>query len=276
MEMSRWREAEKIFLSEVKRHPKDGFLHHVLGILYLQTERERKAAARIHKAIRYRFGHPFYCKKEGAHRRGVVQLDQKTETVLREVRLGPYAQFCNFIGLNLARKGKFPQAVKELKKAARLKPDEFIFHANLGTVYYCQGAYSKAIQEFQRALKIDPSYGLGYANLSHVYGLTGRTPEALRYMKKAVQMNPQYADLHYHLALLYSDRKRYEEAVLELKKALHINPNYLFARINLGVLYEDQKRWKEARREYGKILRTTPDDEHIRKRLERIARPRGR
>ena len=95
-------------------------------------------------------------------------------------------------------------------------------------------------------------------------------------MKKAAQMNPRYADLHYNLALLYSDRKRYEEAVLELKKALRINPNYLFARINLGVLYEDQKRWKEARREYGKILRTTPDDKHIRKRLERIARPRGR
>jgi Tfp pilus assembly protein PilF len=58
---------------------------------------------------------------------------------------------------------------------------------------------------------------------------------------------------------------------LELKKALRINPNYLFARINLGVLYEDQKRWKEARREYRKILQITPNDEHIRKRLERIS-----
>jgi tetratricopeptide (TPR) repeat protein len=95
-------------------------------------------------------------------------------------------------------------------------------------------------------------------------------------MKKAVQMNPQYADLHYRLALLYSDRKRYEEAVFELRRALRINPNYLFARVNLGVQYEDQKRWKEARREHGKILKTTPDDEHIRKRLERIVRPRGR
>lgn len=36
-EMRRWKEAEEIFLSEAKRHPKDGFLHHVLGILYLQT-----------------------------------------------------------------------------------------------------------------------------------------------------------------------------------------------------------------------------------------------
>jgi tetratricopeptide (TPR) repeat protein len=61
------------------------------------------------------------------------------------------------------------------------------------------------------------------------------------------------------------------QAILELMKALRINPNYLLARINLGVLYEDQKRWKEARKEYRKILQITPDDEHIRKRLEKIS-----
>ena len=101
--------------------------------------------------------------------------------------------------------------------------------------------------------------------------MTCRTHEAFRCMKKAVRMNPQYADLHYNLALLYSDRRRYGDAAIELKKALLINPGYLFARINLGVLYEDQEGWKEARREYRKILRITPEDEHLRKRLERIS-----
>jgi tetratricopeptide (TPR) repeat protein len=73
------------------------------------------------------------------------------------------------------------------------------------------------------------------------------------------------------MALLYSDRKRNREAIIELKKALRINSKYLFARINLGVLYEDQRRWKEARREYRKILRITPEDDHVRQRLERIS-----
>jgi tetratricopeptide (TPR) repeat protein len=68
-----------------------------------------------------------------------------------------------------------------------------------------------------------------------------------------------------------SARKRYEEAAFELEKALRINRGCLFARINLGVLYEDQRRWKEARREYRKILQITPEDEHIRKRWERIS-----
>jgi tetratricopeptide (TPR) repeat protein len=272
MEMKRWKEAEEIFLAEVKRHPKEGFLHHVLGILYLQTGRQKEAAARIHKAIQYHSDYRDYYKKKRIWQRGVVYLDQKAERGLKKIHLNDhYAQSHNFISLYLAKKGKFTQAVKELRKAAGLKPDEFIFHANLGTIYYYQGVYPKAIQEFQKALKIDPSYGMGYANLSYVYGLMCRTREALRCMKKAVRINPQYADLHYNLALLFSDRRRYEEAAIELKKALRINPGYLFARINLGVLYEDQERWKEARREYRKILRITPEDEHIRKRLQRIS-----
>jgi tetratricopeptide (TPR) repeat protein len=76
--------------------------------------------------------------------------------------------------------------------------------------------------------------------------------------------------------LLSSDRKRYADAAGELKKALRVHPGYLFARINLGVVYEDQKRWKEAGGEYRKILQVTPEDKHIRKRLDRISRPKGK
>jgi len=56
-----------------------------------------------------------------------------------------------------------------------------------------------------------------------------------------------------------------------LKTALRINPGYLFARINLGVLYEDQKKWGKAKREYRKVLEITPDNEDVRRRLERIS-----
>jgi tetratricopeptide (TPR) repeat protein len=237
--------AEHHFLEALRLNPKYREAHLNLGFLYLEERRWEEA--------------------EG------IFLVLKSEMALKKIDWSPYAQFHNFIGLTLAKRGKFAQAIEELRKAARLKPDEFIFHANLGTVYYYQGAYPKAIQEFQKALKIDPCYGMGYANLSYTYGLMSRTQEALRCMKKAVQLNPRYADLHYNLALLYSDRRRYEEAVSELKKALRINPNYLLARINLGVLYEDQKKWNEARREYRRILEITPDDEHIRKRLRKIS-----
>jgi tetratricopeptide (TPR) repeat protein len=270
--MDRWEEAESLFLSEARKHPKDGLLHHALGVMYLQTERQKEALVHMHKAIQC---HPYYrdyYQKKRVWCRGKLHLDQERVRFFKRIHLNyHYAQFHNFIGLYLAKKGRSTQAARELKKAAQLKPDDFLFHANLGTLYYYQGAYRKAVQEYKKALEIDPLYGMGYANLGYTYGLMNRTREALRYMERAVRLNPRYADLHYNLALLYSDRNRYEKAIAALKKALRINPNYLFARINLGVLYEDQKKWGEARREYRKILEITPDDEDVRRRLERIS-----
>ncbi len=271
LETRQWKEAEAVFLPEVKKKPKDGFLQYVMGIVSLQLGRSEEAVLKFYKALQNHQGYRVFFRKKGAWKNGKIYLDEKVEKSLHEIyRHRLYAQFHNFMGLTLAREGKLPLALRELKKAEVLHSDDFQCHSNLGIIYYYQGALRKAIGEFKKALKINPRYGMGYAHLSYIYGLMRRTHEAFRYMEKAVRLNSQYADLHYHLALLYSDRKQYDEAIAELKKALRINTNYLFARINLGVLYEDQKRGKDAIREYKIILRITPEDEHVRKRLERL------
>jgi tetratricopeptide (TPR) repeat protein len=128
IEIKRWKEAEDLFLPEARKHPKDGFLHHALGVMYLQTGRRKEALVHIHKAIQC---HPYYrdyYQKKGVWHRGKIHLDQKRERVFKKIHLDyHYAQFYNFIGLYLAKKGKSIQAARELQKAAKLKPDEFLF-----------------------------------------------------------------------------------------------------------------------------------------------------
>src|SRR4030042_439190 len=116
LEMRRWKEAEEIFLPEAKQYPKDGFIHHVLGILYLRAGKQKEAAAQIHKAIQYHAYYRDYYRKKGVWQRGVVKLNKKAERVLRKMHLNHhYAQFHNFIGLYLAKKGKSTQAIDELR-----------------------------------------------------------------------------------------------------------------------------------------------------------------
>src|SRR4030042_4120033 len=125
IEMDRWEEAESLFLSEARKHPKDGLLHHALGVMYLQTERQKEALVHMHKAIQC---HPYYrdyYQKKWVWRRGKLHLDQERVRFFKRIHLNyHYAQFHNFIGLCLAKKGRSTQAARELKKAARLKPDE--------------------------------------------------------------------------------------------------------------------------------------------------------
>jgi len=148
MEMKRFKEVERILLSEARRHPRDGLLQHVLGVFYIQTGRRKEAALRIRKAIECQPYYLDFYKKKGVWLRGRVHLNQKTEGIIKRIRLNyHYANLHDFIGLYLAREGKSAQAVRELRKAASMRPNEFLFHANLGTVYYHRGAYQKAIQE---------------------------------------------------------------------------------------------------------------------------------
>ena len=265
-------EAESLLRFGSQRHPRNGFFIHLLAVLYLTLGKSPKAGSHIQRAIRLRPFYGGYYRKLGLWQRGRVTLHPSVMAVFQKVPSDHLeANFHNFIGLHLAREGRFSHGARELQKAARLEPNASVFHINLGFLNYLRGHYEEAVQEYRKGLRIDPSNGVGYAHLSYAYGATGRLQRALHYFEKAVQLNPTYADLHYNLALLYGGRRRYAEAIAELKKALRINPNYLFARINLGTLYEDLKEWNAARREYRKVLRITPEDDHVRKRLEKIS-----
>ncbi|MBM4346609.1 MAG: tetratricopeptide repeat protein, partial [Deltaproteobacteria bacterium] len=171
IEMKRWKEAERIFLSEAQKKPKESFFHLLLGMIYLQMERRQEASLRIRKAFQI---HPAYqdeYRKKGIWEKGEIHLGEMAKMGFGKIHLNHlYAQLYNFTGLYLAREGRSVQAIRELKKAAKLVPDEFQFHFNLGSVYFYHGSYLKAIGEFKKVLKIDPGFGMGYAYLSYVYG----------------------------------------------------------------------------------------------------------
>lgn len=271
IERRRWDEAQAIFLAESKKNPKEGFLHRLLGMIYLQMGKPQEALLRIQKGLRVDPTFRDECLKRGMLKRGKISLPEGEGMDFGKVHLRRlYGGFFNAIGMFLARKGRRDQALQAFKQAENLVPEAFQFHYNLGSVFYHYGDYRRAIREFKKALKLNPDHGMACAHLSYIYGLRRRMKEALRWMERAVQSNPRYADLHYHLGLLYGDQERYQEAISELKKAIRINPNYLFARINLGDFYEKMERWKEAQREYETVLRITPEDEHVGKRLERL------
>ena len=262
---NRWKDAENLLLKYTRNKSEDPY--YLYGKYYLQLVNFRKDFRELGKEIKNKN----IFKKKGALEE-IQNIYNKLDKVLRIVIFRYLkAKFHNLIGLYLAMNNRPIRAIKEFNKALAMVPNNFIFHQNLGMVYFYEGAYRKAISSFKKAIQINPKYGMGYAFLSYLYGLMKKPSYSLKYMEKAVHINPDYADLHYNLALLYSDKKNYKKAITEFKEAIKINPNYLFARINLGVLFEEQNRLKEARKEYKEVLKINPEDEHVRKRLERIS-----
>jgi tetratricopeptide (TPR) repeat protein len=76
----------------------------------------------------------------------------------RAVELAPKdADIRNDLGLALARVGRIPEAIDELREALRLHPNNAAgSHANLGLLLLQSGKAQESIPEFEAALHLNP------------------------------------------------------------------------------------------------------------------------
>jgi TolB-like protein/DNA-binding winged helix-turn-helix (wHTH) protein/Flp pilus assembly protein TadD len=105
------------------------------------------------------------------------------------IELNPsYATAHHWYALSLNAMGRFPEAIREIKKAERLDPLSLIITSDMGTV-------------------------LHYAR---------QDDQAIEQLRKALEMDPRFATAHYVLARCYTQEKRYQEAIAEIKRAIEL------------------------------------------------------
>lgn len=71
----------------------------------------------------------------------------------------------NNMGIALARRGKFDEAIAHYSETLRIKPDYAPAYSNLGIVFAVQEKAEEAIAHFRKALQINPDYTAARKNL---------------------------------------------------------------------------------------------------------------
>ena len=104
-------------------------------------------------------------------RRLTVQLDP----------LSPIAHLS--LGLELARRGHFEDALNSLTRALELDPNYADAHGIVGWVYLQQGKPSEAISKFETCARLSQDSPRMVARLAHAYGLVGRSDDARRLLR---------------------------------------------------------------------------------------------
>src|SRR5262249_61893609 len=72
----------------------------------------------------------------------------------------------NNLGLLLAARGQYQEAMQHLRKAIEISPAFPLAHVNLGDVLIVLGRRSEAIAEFNKALELDPDLASARASLT--------------------------------------------------------------------------------------------------------------
>lgn len=223
------------------------------AVLFAQAPPACKGPAELEKAIATQPSAGVY-DALGAYFGQRQQLSCAISAFEAAVHQDPNSWEARFnLSVALLQKHEPARAVRELRVATRIKPDDPLGHIALGQALSELGQNEAAIEEFKFALKSDPksvpalgglakaliaqkrySAAIAYLrdgppdpalqdDLAVAYSSNGDVAEALKLLAQLVQQNPSSADRHARLGLAYTQDSQFRQAVDEFRKALRLD-----------------------------------------------------
>jgi tetratricopeptide (TPR) repeat protein len=173
--------------------------------------------------------------------------------------------------------GNLIAALRELKKAEALYPDDHITQFDLGLTYYYRDRYDQALEHLQRAIRLKPDYAPAINTLGNTYSAMGQWDKAIETYERILE-DAFYGTPHFALSnmgVAYYNKKDYVQAEHYFLEALKMNPDFINALAGLGTLYIDQGRYDEAVVKLGRAVRKDPKVGKLHFELGRAYRGQG-
>ena len=149
------------------------------------------------------------------------ELDRALRSVRRAAELSPDdANVLNVLGNVLYQSGRAREAADALRKARSLKTPFPDCSYNLGLALYRLGEKKEAEKEFRRALAERPDFPEAMVALGHARARAGKLEEAVGLYRKAIDLKSDYGRAHNNLAVAYYRMGKYWPARASLERAL--------------------------------------------------------
>jgi tetratricopeptide (TPR) repeat protein len=168
------------------------------------------------------------------------------------------ASFHDTLGNALADNKQLDDAIAEYNKAIKLDPKHARAHYNLGRALYSKNQLDDAIAEYNKAIKLDPNFALAHNGLGVALAAKNQLDEAIAEFKQAIDLDPKYALTHYNLGNALKAKNQLDGAIAEYKKAIDLDPKHVLAHNNLGSVLASKKQLDDAIAEYNKAIDLDP------------------
>jgi Flp pilus assembly protein TadD len=154
------------------------------------------------------------------------------------------------------KEGKLALAIRELRAAAALNPNDKWIRLALGEAYRLRGMMSEAEHEVREALAIEPAFQEARLTLSGIYIQLERWNDAVVQAQVLID-DPTYADVWMPLnnkGFALIQLAKLAEARTSLELAAEINERYWRAHLNLGIVAALESRRDEALARFAKVV----------------------
>lgn len=150
--------------------------------------------------------------------------------------------------------------------SARVSPQSYNVHNNLGDMYARHGEYEKAIEEFSKAIELNPGYADAYHNLGNIQMQLAQNTQSEKYYQEAIQSfltatgyNPILWQSYQNLGIIYFNIGDGQKAIEYANKAIEVKPSDLNLQYNLGLMYLKLGNPAKARQIFLAILDKDPN-----------------
>ena len=236
------------------------------------------------------------------------EADEALKTYRQVIEMNPkYAVDAHTeIGVILAARGNFQDAIEHFRKSLAQKPDYHIAHTNLANVLLGIGEVDQAIDHYMQAVGARPEYGPAHNNLGVALQAKGRIHEALPHLQKAVELSPnnpaihralgkallqanqpteaivylnnvlklrhESSEVHFHLGKAYRQTRQYGESLAHLLRARELAPGNAVVHNSLGVTYIQMGRINDAIAAFERAVKIDPRLDMARRNLNEAQR----
>jgi len=149
-------------------------------------------------------------------------------------------------GVSHLTAGDADEAIRELQKSVRQRPQFVPTHAALARAYIVKHDYDHAAEELQRVIVLDPKNESAYDQLGLIYLSQKQPAKAEDAFTRLLKINPNSAEGHAGLAGALSDDHRNAEALEEYKRVADIDSLYQGVNYNMGVMEARLNRYDDA------------------------------
>jgi protein O-GlcNAc transferase len=193
------------------------------------------------------------------HQAGRIDLaEEHYRRVLRQDRQQPDA--LHLLGMAAFARGDAERACELVCQAIEAKPNEAVFHANLGIVYESLSRWPNAEAAYRQSVSLNPRNAAALNSLGNLHRAAWRLDEATRCYKQAVAVDENFVAARSNLGNAFADLGHFDQAISCYRRAIEIDPDFVDAHKNLATSLTQQGRYDEAAEELGHALALRPDD----------------
>jgi Flp pilus assembly protein TadD len=253
-------QAEQMYREASRQAPGHADVHHLLGMVLHQQNRNAEARVEIESAIKVLAHMPHYHNTLGEVLRAVGEVSEAITCYRRALELQPdYLQAVNNLGLALHANGDVSGARDAFSQVVKAQPGSAQAHNNLGIAEQSLGDMQGAAREFRKACDLAPQHAEGWNNLGAALQEFGDSKGAAEALTRAIEIAPHLSRAHFNLSRLRAVLDEVDAAEASVRRAIELEPSEAEYYVHLAFVLRAQERFDEALEALREALSRSPN-----------------